>query len=242
MLSRRRLPRGCDGISEMARRAEFQPQDNTEPDSWSAAWGDLALQNLGRRLVSHGLSDERAMLVVEQTWHFYSYIALPMLERRFPMGIATKQTANRPAVFLYLTFRAPEKQLAPDLGAERFPGVKEAFVDRFATPLSDFVDMHLAPFQRSRVWPGYRAPREPTEFELMLRLYTDSHGLDYVGVFVDNLEAELKTVMEPEAVPLWLETPNLMFGGRKPAELLDDPLDRQLRGVITRAKFNLPVT
>ena len=72
-----------------------------------------------------------------------------------------------------------------------------------------------------------------------LRAHAARQGLEYVGTFLDDLEAERGTIMDPESVPLWLETPNTLFGGRKPRELLHDPLDRRLRDLITRAKFNL---
>jgi hypothetical protein len=226
----------------LARRVEIDPHDEPEHDAWSEAWGDRALQALGRRLMSYGLDGEQAMLVVEQTWLFYSDLALPELHKRFPMGIASKQSENRPAVYLYLTFSTPEGSLGPDLGSETFHGVQERFANNVAAPLSDIVTMHLEPFPPSQTWLAYRALQELAGFEVMLRFYTAGRNLDYVGVFVDNLEAELKMVMDPESVPLWLGTPNLMFGGRKPAELFDDPRDRQLRGVITRAKFNLPAS
>ena len=37
-------------------------------DAWSEAWGDLALQDLGRRLDGYGAHAEQAAIVVEQTW------------------------------------------------------------------------------------------------------------------------------------------------------------------------------
>lgn len=223
----------------MARRAEPHRHDEPEGDVWSETWGDRALQDLGRRLVSYGLADEQAALIVEQTWLFYSYLALPELHERFPLGIAAKPPGSLPSIFFYLTFRSPADSPEQDPGSERFRVVQESFSREFAAPLASVVNLHLEAFPTSQLWFAHRALQEPAEFEFPLRVYTASHGLDYVGVFVDDLEAELRTVMDPESVPAWLETPNVIFGGRKPAELLADPLDRQLRDVITRAKFNL---
>lgn len=226
----------------MARQVEPHPHHEPQHDAWSEAWGDRALQNLGRRLVSYGLDEEQAAVVVEQTWLFYSYVALPKLQKRFPMGIATKQTVNEPAVYLYLTFTTLEGPPGPELGAETFQALHQAFTEYLAEPLGDVVKTHLEPFPVSQAWHGYRALQYPADFEFNLMSYAAIHGLDDAGVFVDDLQAELKTLMDPDTAALWLETPNLMFGGRKPAEFLDDPSDRQLRDVITRAKFNIPAT
>ncbi|MDF3039798.1 MAG: hypothetical protein K0Q71_2504 [Thermomicrobiales bacterium] len=224
----------------MARQAEIDPQHELNHDAWSEAWGDPALQELGRRLVSYGMEEEQAALTVEQTWLFYSYVALPGLRERFPMGIATRSPNRLPSVFFYLTFRAPADAPDQDPLYERFRVVKESFARDFAAPLADVVRLHLEPFPIREKYIANMWLRNPTQFEFPMLTYAASHDLDYVGVFVDDLEAELRTVMDPESVPLWLETPNSLFVGRKPAEFLDDPLDRQLRGVITRAKFNLP--
>jgi hypothetical protein len=226
----------------MARRAEQLPDNQQGHDAWSETWGDRALQDLGRLLVEYGLGEEQAALIVEQTWLFYSYIALPELQKRFPMGIAAKRSENRPAVYLYLTFDTREGSPGPELGAESFPAVKESFSELFAAPLAGLVEMHLEPFITSQRWFAHHALHNPAELEFKLMAYLAASELDlrYVGIFADDLKAELMTVMDSEVVPLWLETPNMIFGGRKPADLLDDPLDRQLRDVITRAKFNLP--
>lgn len=224
----------------MARQAQIEPRSEPEHDAWSEAWGDRALQELGRRLVSYGMEEEQAALTVEQTWLFYSYVALPELRERFPMGIATRPPDSLPSVFFYLTFWSPEESPDPDPTHERFRVVQEVFSRDFVAPLAGVVSLHLQAFPTSQGRFAHRALPRPAALELVLRKYTASHGLDYVGVFVDDLAAELRTMMDPESVPRWLETPNLFFNGRRPAEFLDDPLDRHLRGVITRAKFNLP--
>lgn len=224
----------------MARPAIIDHPSEPEHDAWSRAWGDLALQELGRRLVSYGMEEEQAALTVEQTWLFYSYVALPRLGERLPMGIATKPPESSPAVFFYLPVSSSADSPEHDSADERFREVREAFSRDFAAPLADVVSLHLEAFPTRKGNSAHRASQRPAALELVLRNYTASHGLDYVGVFVDDLAAELRTMMDPESVLRWLETPNVYFYGRKPAEFLEDPLDRELRGVITRAKFNLP--
>lgn len=224
----------------MARRAEIVSHREPGRDAWSDAWGDPALQDLGRRLVSYGVTEEQAALIVEQTWLFYSYVVLPGLRERFPMGIASVAAEGPPSVFFFLTFRFPVDSSESSLEVERFRAVKDAFSRDFAAPLADSVSLHLKAFPTSDRWTAQRAMQNVEAFEFMMLVHAASQNLDYVGVFIDDLEAELRTVMDPESVPFWLETPNSLFSGQKPAEFLDDPLDPQLRGVITRAKFNLP--
>jgi hypothetical protein len=224
----------------MARQAEIDPHSELEHDAWSEAWGDRALQELGRRLVSYGMEEEHAALTVEQTWLFYSYVALPELRERFPMGIATKPSESLPSVFYYLTYRFPADLPDENPTHERFQVVQESFSRDFAAPLANVVSLHLERFPIREKYFDNMWLRHPRQFEFPMLTYAASHGLDHVGVFVDDLEAELRTIMDPKSVPLWPETPNSLFIGRKPAEFLDDPLDQQLRGVITRAKFNLP--
>jgi hypothetical protein len=226
----------------MARRADIDPQNEPEHDAWSETWGDRALQDLGRWLVSNGLDDEQAALTVEQTWLFYSYVALPTLHERFPMGIAAKPTTNRPAVYFYLTFESSHAMRGQEPGVADLQAVQAKFARDLAAPLAKHVNVNLGPFHTNQWWLAQRALQDPREFEFMMRVYAASQGLDYIGVFIDDLEAELRTLLDPEVVPLWLETPNVIFSGRRPAEYLDVPLDRQLRDVITRAKFNLPAT
>lgn len=219
----------------MAQRAEFDPLGELERDAWSEAWGDPALQELGRRLVSYGIGEEQAALIVEQTWLFYSYVALPTLEKRLPMGIATKAGGNRPIICLFLGFSDP----GPGFGPEEFGRLHHAFTRDYAGPMTDQATIRLEPFRTSSELVRW-ALGALEHLEQSVRQYAAHEQLDYIGLFVDDLEAELRTIMDPEAVPRWLETPNVYFFGRKPVDLLADPLDRQLRDAITRAKFNLP--
>lgn len=223
----------------MAQRAKPYSESEPEDDAWSATWGDRALQNLGRRLESYGIAEEQAALIVEQTWLFYSYVALPTLQKRLPMGIATDSGEIRPVIWYFIGFSAHETSSGQISGTENLVSLQETFARDFAAPLADQIAMRLEPFRT----PTERLAWElgsPKRLEALFCQYAASQQLDCVGLFIDDLEAELRTIMAPELVPLWLDTPNKLFSWRRPAEYLDDPLDRQLRGVITRAKFNLP--
>lgn len=223
----------------MARRVASLLDSEPHHDAWSETWGDRALQNLGRWLMANGLDGEQAALTVEQTWLFYSYVALPTLKVRSPMGIAARAAEDRPTVHLYLGLPPQEIGIEHVLSTENFTNLQEAFGRDFAAPLADWVTLRLE-FIRTPVELTFWHHRFSDRLDNRLSAYSALQQLVYIGLFLDDLEAELRTIMDPEFVPVWLSTPNLLFSGRAPAEFLDDPLDRQLRGVITRAKFNLP--
>ncbi len=206
-------------------------------DAWSRAWGDPALQDLGRRLDAYGIPAEEAATVVEQIWLFYSYEALPFLGERVPMGIAARD-GERPAVWLYLPFRTDVSGSDRQLASPRFWPLNRTFVEKFEQPLADWVTLDL---ERMTVSADleFRDPWVLRRFQDDVREAAARKNMEFVGTFVDNLVAELMTVMNPEAVSTWLDTPNTLFGGQRPIELVDEPRDQQLRDVITRAKFNI---
>ncbi|MDQ3411185.1 MAG: hypothetical protein M3509_03615 [Chloroflexota bacterium] len=86
----------------MARHYKQPPAPASDHDVWNNTWGDPALQALGRYLVAHDLTEEQAALTVEPVWLFYSYIALPMLRDRLPMGIAAQPAATGLVIYFFL--------------------------------------------------------------------------------------------------------------------------------------------
>ena len=214
------------------KRRRNQDQGERGRDAWSRAWGDRALQDLGRRLTAYGVPAEPAAQAVEQVWLFYSYVALPILPDHVPFGLATT-VDGRPEACCYLPHRSIDRPYREDPGAKaESERLYETFEHQVAAPLAADVVLNLKLVSAVPTKVARLAPR--------LRDYCRFWGTDYVGVFVDDLEAELKTVMAPRDVPRWLRTPNTIFAGRKPIEFLRDPRDRRLRDLITRAKFNLP--
>lgn len=216
----------------MEGRASREGNTKPEYDVWRNTWGDRALQEFGRQLSADGVPMEAAALAVEQTWLFYSYVALPTLPTPVPLGIAT-QHRGRAEACLYLPHRCSDNSLRDDpTAAVEGKQLHEAFDRRVAAPLAADVAMNLR-FVSA-------VPAKVERLEPRLRNYCRYWGTTYIGVFMDRLEDELQTVMDPQSVPRWLETPNTIFAGRKPGELLRDPQDRRLRDLITRAKFDLP--
>lgn len=234
--SRDVYPATDQGNLVMKQRFDPGHLSDTIHDAWSAAWGDSALQNLGRRLEGYGVAAEHAARVVEQAWLFYSYEALPLLGERVPMGIAT-QDRERPLVWLYLPFRAADVSI-PFRAEPRFQTLNGIFASRVEAPLADWVAMDLEP-----VVVSFRADltdsRTVSRFAERVHEAARRKNMSFAGIFVDSLVAELETVMEQDAAAEWMITPNTLFSGRKPIEIVDDPLDQRLRDVIARAKFNV---
>jgi hypothetical protein len=152
--------------------------------------------------------------------------------REYPWVLAIDVANGQPQVVLYFP-------LLPNGKEARFGPLEQSddadfSVARSRNPMLK-IEWIAAPF------PLLRHSRWLTEtFPARVREQAFHHQLVFVGIFEDDLVSELRTVMVPEDVPVWLHTPNALFGGIPPIELVDDPLDRRLRDVITRAKFNLP--
>ncbi|MBA2521628.1 MAG: hypothetical protein H0V24_18380 [Chloroflexia bacterium] len=222
----------------MARHYKQPPAPASDHDVWNNTWGDPALQALGRYLVAHDLTEEQAALTVEPVWLFYSYIALPMLRDRLPMGIAAQPAATGLVIYFFLPNDAREP-LGDANGRLVYESVQAAFTERLAAPVATYLPVRLELIVMD-------PPAAPTttddarHVEQAMRALAGFKQLDYLGTFKDDLEAELKTVMEPDLAPLWLRTPNSLFGWGKPIDALADPHDRLLRDIITRAKFDLP--
>ena len=204
----------------VARATNPTPVNQQETDLWQQTWGDPALQRLGRWLTQHDVPEDRAALAVDRIWIFYSYFVMPELRQRVPVPIVAQSTTP-PAVeiTLPLTDRAPEQEL------------QAAFTREVASPLTPDLDMHLsfAPSDGHRLVAFERSRRSDKR-----------SGTVIIGNFEDRIEDELRTVMAPEDVDPWLDTPNTLFHGSRPRQFLDDPTDRRLRDLILAAKHGLP--
>jgi hypothetical protein len=230
---------GSAGDFTLARSLQHHFDDEPERDAWSETWGDRALQNLGRWLEGEGLADEQAALVVEQTWLFYSYVILPTLREHVPMGIASRRAGDLPEIALFLFPGSRETPVEQVSGGQESETIRDTFTRHVQGPLADCVAIRLHFLDESpRFMIG--EPSAPKRNEARFRSFVKRQQLTVIGIFVDDLRAELQTIMDPQLVPVWLNMPNGVFSGRKPIDLLDEPTDRQLRDLITRAKFNLP--
>lgn len=223
----------------MARHYEHPPAP--DQDGWSTTWGDPALQSLGRYLEAHGLSAEQAALTVEQIWLFYSYEALPMLRDRLPMGIAAKEVDAKVKLWFFLPADFRDNGAPAEASAAK---LQERFEKDFAKPMASLLTLKLKFLKLKLLEQRTDQPNPDLHngsvwFERLVRSQVAPNQLTYIGTFTDDLEVELMTVMEPSLVPLWLATANSAFGGLPPIECLRDAHDRQLRDMITRAKFNL---
>jgi hypothetical protein len=201
-------------------------------DIWGQRWGDSTFQDLGRWLTSHNVPDQRAVLAIDSLWIFYSYDVLPTLGRRTPLGIAangTKEHAH--SVWVYLPSLS-RPYSAPAIESTQIGVLREAFADQVADRLASNLSMRLELLSLPL--------RSQAEFEQELRNLCWRQQRHYIGIFNDKLEDELSKIMQPDVVGAWLDTPNSLFAGAKPSELLGiAERDRPLRDLILTVKHGM---
>ncbi len=166
-------------------------------------------------------------MAVDGVWVFYSYFALPILGHHLPMAIAAERFDERPTVTVILP--------SPDTpGSPVQPQQVEALVDAFNGEVATL----LAPEPALDL--SFAHSGSVAMFEETYREAGEQLASKVLGVFTDNLREELTKVMRADAVEPWLHTPNEQFGGRKPAEYIDDSTtDRPIRDLILAVKHGL---
>jgi hypothetical protein len=188
--------------------------------------------------VASSATAENAALLVEQIWIFYSYEMLPVLRRHAPMVIAANASGILPRIALTLHISvADEHEFAA--ADDEVAQWRSNFRPRFAEPLASFAEL-TAHVRMVLAAPGQTFPPSPWDLRLIRNEILRSGNWDFVAVYINDLIAELATVLAPDDATPWLDTPNLMFGGLAPRSLLATPDEHLLRDVVTRAKFNLP--
>lgn len=215
------------------------PVPYAEPDdAWSQAWGAPALQDLGRYLVASGSPAETATLIVEQIWLLYSYQVLPEIGRHVPMAIAASTRDGQRRIALLVLDEYPVIEW-PGEESDRFSQLEAQAREMFAKPLTGIVDLTLqvmllpGPVTRKRIWTG-------PMLDSLRRGSFQQSDWEFLGVYLDDLRAELATIMDASEIAPWLETPNVIFAGQAPKDILGTSEEQLLRDVVTRAKFNLP--
>lgn len=200
-------------------------RENQTPDIWTQRWHDPTLQNLGRWLHTQGYSDARAVFCVDSVWVFSSYYLFPKLHSTVPLAIMAGKVDNHNAIALL----APsiKKINTPDF--QQTQEITREFERNIAIPLA----------QDPIIGFGTLPVASEKEFEKRVR-EVSIPGTNLLGIFKDDLKAELTKVMRPEAVDLWLQAPNEHYLGKKPQELLGNPdTDRPLRDLVLGVKQGL---
>lgn len=90
------------------------------------------------------------------------------------------------------------------------------------------------------VFPTYHLELMPEardgDFETRVQELTQKHGRDFLGIYHYDLQRDLHTIMEPEAVSPWLDTPNTLTAARKPRELLGTDEEWIIRDMIMNVR------
>lgn len=201
-------------------------------DIWSDRWGDAALQVLGRWLMGHGISDRYASLMVDGLWVFYSYRILAATQKRIPLGITASYGVDAlkrgATVWIYLpSFETSANGTGSN---EVEQGLREMFRREVA--------QHTGPDIRAQL--QFMADRPLADFEPTVRRICRVDRIEFLGTFVDRLESEFEKIMPAQIVGAWLNSPNTLFGGQSPNDLLVDPMnDRPLRDMILSVKHGM---
>lgn len=151
------------------------------------------------------------------------------MSRRVPVGIAARasnQTERH--VRLYLpspTIRGLPVTVLP----AQVAALGEDFHREVAAPLASDLSIHLE----------FVSPHALATFDPHVRDVCRVQRMELLGIFADNLIDELRTIIRPDEVDSWMETPNTRFGGRKPKEFLGTPDDRPLRDFILAVRHGM---
>lgn len=200
-----------------------------EDDNWAEVWGDVGLQQLGRWLEQHDVPDDKAGAVVEHIWCLYSYSILPTLHRHVPLGITAKARRWRGnQVQCYLPIAVDDHAAVELTEAGKIAEVFQR--DKVSLFVSDIrTQIDFLPVSNSDA------------FESELQQACQRNGQEYIGVFRDDVVAELNTIIPSSYLTSWLDTPNSHMYGRNPREFLECPgEDRVLRDFILRVKYGTP--
>ncbi len=186
-------------------------------DDSAKRWGDPTLIKLDRWLITHGIPDVEAVGAVEDIWAFYSYDVLPTAGRGLRLGMVG-----------FVEFETPDRTVFLDLlwPSESFPlaqmkQLSKAFDERAK---ESEVKFHLGHMRSTELWGGSLAQH--------LRTIYCGPGMEYIGIYRDNLKAELRLLLG-DKYESWMNTPNTRFVGRKPKSLLYTPDDVLLRDFIS---------
>lgn len=215
------------------RKERIYQVETASPDFWSRRWADPSLQELGRKLVERHVTDEDASFAVENIWTFYSNNVLPIFRRRVPMGLGAQYGDDQSSsVWVYLpTLESSDAALGAL--SEKTQSLRKVFGREVATQSStEALSLHL----------DLLSPGAPDEFDQALRSVCGKRNQDVIGIFTDQLEAELRNVIPPEVFTSWVNKPNLSLGEKRPYDVLhSSDLDSQqpLRELILSVKYTM---
>lgn len=196
-----------------------------EFDSWSQAWADPTLRNLGRWISSQNVGSIAAEQTLARLYSYYSFEVIPAYGGYPSMAVSVKQADDETLVYLQLPKAVSRGQRVGNLARE--------------------LDRGLERYERSPLLGAIRLQLEVADVaESDLGEYASSvangERRQFLGVYHDDLPAELSRLVPEEHLQVWLETSSEQLGNRSPIELLNDPnADHLLRDLVVQAKYGL---
>jgi hypothetical protein len=204
-----------------------------ERDLWSERWADRALQQLGRWLTAEDVLEEQSVLVVDAIWSFYSYGILPILRQYLPIGITAIRQSNS---VIRIVVHIPTHVSENDSHNSRPIYIEGDQINVLTSTFDRLVSRRFADDLNFEL--RFFGPEIDIEYDV--RTYAENWPGVFMGIYVDNVYAELGKIMNPESIKGWLDTPNSRFGGMKPKSLLRDPeRDYLLRNLVSSVKHGI---
>lgn len=194
-------------------------------DFWERRWADRSLQNLGQWLTAHLHDEAAAEQAVSRVWSFYSYFVIPAYGGYPLMALSAKDVGDRRDVALHLPKLAatvrPQGRFGDELGRDL-----QRYERRPVAPdLQLFLDLTGA---------------DERDLEQYAIAWCEARQRHFLGVYRDDLAAELANVFHPRSFDEWLETPKEQLGNRKPIDLLhESDQDHLLRDLVLDVKYSL---
>lgn len=188
----------------------------SSPDiSPEARWASPALQALDNWLVNKNARYDVLGSASLLLWMYQGFEVIPILGHALPIGLnARLDSAGLYRIKAFL----PEDDLTSYqrrlLTIEFFRAVDN---NRPGLPIYDI---------------SFIATSDEVSFESQIKKAAESDGGEFLGVFVDDLEADIKITEGLFFGQYWIEAPNAALAGETPKSLFGTPNEESLRRMV----------
>ncbi len=182
-------------------------------------WSDSALNHLSAWLSLQGVPNEQVADIADAFWGFYSYHLRPELGRSVPVEIMAKNEDHKLRVLLSISM--------PHLPTESWAVIMRSFDTELGRKFSAMgLEIEIESYRNGNVLD-----------DATLRRQAMVSNFDYLGVYIDDLMAELHALLPQDIFSGWIGEPNPALGGLRPSELLQPEVDdRLLRDLLLRVR------
>lgn len=199
-----------------AEHPEQRYPDPEKGDQWMGMYGYAApaLRYLARWAETK-TDAYTAMVVTGTVWSSHYVPVARAYDRYVPMGLSAKEGTDGSELFIHLPKPTFDMRTVESL-RRRIEGNPIGGTIQFHLEMTDAADDELLEATLQAVRSDER---------------------QFLGLYEDDIEAELATIFKPEELSAWLEEPNEQFQGHKPSELLHDPQRSWVHGFVHEQKI-----